>query len=200
MQKTFVTILLLGSAVAAFPQGTVYFSNNLFTKVSFAYGLGPVPTTPGLINYGLFYGIGESTSLTFLSTSLGVNSTAVSGVIASPLDGVSVIPLLAIPGTQPGEDDVWVQVAGWTASFGTDWRTAEAAAAAMDGWFGETGVLNLGGLGSTTGPGVLMWQLPTGTDPHRFAGGFVLSSGPEPSTMALFGLGFAALLTFRRRK
>ena len=153
MQKTFVMVLLLCSAVAAFAQGTVYFSNNLFTKVSFAYGIGAVPTTAGLINYGLFYGIGESTSLTFLTTSLGVNSIVIAGEIASSLDGVSPIHSLAIPGTQPNETDVWVQVAGWTASFGTDWRTAEAAAAAMNGWFGETGVINVGALGPTTGPG-----------------------------------------------
>ena len=72
MQKTFVTVLLLCSAAAAFAQGTVWFSNGALSRISMGPWGGPyvaIPVTESF-NFGLFYGIGESTSLTFLSTQL----------------------------------------------------------------------------------------------------------------------------------
>jgi hypothetical protein len=200
MQKTFVSILLLGSVVvAAFAQGTVGFSNSGLTRVSFANGQF-WPTTPGLINYGLLYGIGQSTSLTLNTLTLGVNSTSVAGVIASPIDNKSSITALQIPETIPGETDVWVRVAGWSSEYGTDWQTAQSRAAAGLGWFGETSVINALALGPSTGPGAQIWQSPTGTDPHKFAGGFILTTLPEPGTFALANLGAAVLMIFHRRK
>jgi hypothetical protein len=212
MRKTFVTMLIMGSVVAAFAQGTVYFSNGAFQKISSgSYGSPQswtvVPTTPGLINYGLFYGIGASqpTTLTFLSSIVGVNSTSVAGVIGSPIAGTPPITILGIPGTFPGETDTWIRIAGWSASFGTDWAAAQAASWTTVGdYFGQTGIINVaptaGGLGSPVGPGAIIWQTATGTDPHKFAGGFTLFTVPEPSTLALFSLGVTAVLNFRRRK
>jgi hypothetical protein len=118
MQKTIVAILLLGSAVAAFVQGTVQFSNGAFNRVSYLAEAGvttaPVPTTPGLISYGLFYGIGESTSLTLLTSQFGANSTVTAGVIASPVDNPTPLYVVAIPGTYGNEADVYLQMAGWS--------------------------------------------------------------------------------------
>jgi hypothetical protein len=215
MRKTFVTMLLLGSAFAAFAQGTVYFSNNLFDKISSGDGLNPpstwtvVPATAGLLNFGLFYGIGatQPASLTFLGSVSGVNSTTTPGLIVNTSG--NPITALAIPGTTPGETDVWVQIAGWSASFGTDWVAALSAARiwGSGNYFGETGVVNVapaaGGLGPVNGVGAMIWQIPTGTDPTKFAGGFAVLNPfivPEPSTVALFGLGVAAVLIFCRGK
>jgi hypothetical protein len=154
-----------------------------------------------LINYGLFYGVGASqpATLTFLGVE-GVNSTSIAGNIASPADGS--LSAVQIPGTQPNDADVWLQVMGWTASFGTDWGAAQAAALGTPGdYFGQTAIVNVAGLGPPTGPGVSIWQTAAGTNPNKFpGGGFVLYSSPEPSTITLFGLGVVAALVFRRGK
>jgi hypothetical protein len=132
MRKIFVTMLLLGSALGAFAQGTVYFSNNAFEKISsYISGGDPwtvVPATPGLLNFGLFYGTGatQPANLDFLGSILGVNSTTTPGLIVNTSG--NPITSLWIPGTHPGETDVWIQIAGWSASFGTDWAAARVAA------------------------------------------------------------------------
>jgi hypothetical protein len=212
MRKIFVTMLLLGSAVSVFAQGTVYFSNGGFNRMcsglccSHPSTWTAVPTTAGLINYGLFYGTGatQPATLSFLGVS-GYNSATSPGLIVNASGGA--ITALGIPGTTAGEIDVWIQIAGWSASFGTDWAAAKAASTTTAGVsFGETVVINVaptaGGLGPATGPGAIIWQTATGTDPHKFPGGSYLlfAMAPEPSTMALFGLGVAAVLIFRRRK
>jgi hypothetical protein len=210
MRKIFLTLLLLGSAFPAFAQGTVFFSNNAFEKISsYAYGADlwtVVPATPGLLNFGLFYGTGttQPAKLTFLGSVLGVNSATTPGLIVNT-SGNSITSL-GIPGTHPGETDVWIQIAGWSASFGTDWAAARVAATMTYGdYFGTSTIINVapnaGGLGPSIGPGAIIWQTASGTDPTKIAGGFVvLTAIPEPSTTALFGLGVAAVLIVRRRK
>jgi hypothetical protein len=205
MRKIFVTLLLLGSAVLVFAQGTVYFSNNAFEKISSgAYGSAAVvPATAGLINFGLFYGTGaqQPATLSFLGVS-GYNSATSAGLIVNASG--SSITALPIPGTYPGETDVWIQIAGWSASYGTNWAAAQAGAFTHFGdYFGKSPIINVaptaGGLGPATGPGAIIWQTATGTDPTKITG-FVLSQMPEPSMMTLTGLGLAAVLIFRRRK
>jgi hypothetical protein len=214
MRKIFVTLLLLGSAFAAFAQGTVFFSNNAFDKISSGfYGSGPyggvVPATPGLFNFGLFYGTGatQPATLTFLGSVSGVNSATSAGLIVNQAG--NPVTALQIPGTTPGETDVWVQIAGWSASYGTDWAAARIDSRTRPGaaYFGQTTIINVapnaGGLGPATGLGAFIWQFPTGTDPYRFPlGGFVLYTvlSPEPSTTALLSLGITAALIFRRRR
>jgi hypothetical protein len=165
-----------------------------------------VPTTPGLLNFGLFYGTGatQPANLTFLGSISGVNSTTIPGLIVNT-SGNSITSL-AIPGTHPGETDVWVQIAGWSASFGTDWASAEAASHVILGdYFGMSAIINVapnaGGLGPAIGPGAIIWQTASGTDPTRIADWFaVFTDIPEPCTLALFGFGVAVVLIFRRRK
>ena len=194
MQKTFVTVLLLCSAAAAFAQGTVQFSNGVLTRIS-AWPPAPpvvIPLTDSY-NFGLFYGIGQSTSLTFLSTQLGVNSTVNAGVIVNPTDHKSAMNTIGIPGTNPGEADVWIQFKVWDSSFGTDWQSARTT-----GIFSETKIVNVPPLGPATGPGVAIWQGATGTVASQIQGFAIWI--PEPSTFALAGLGAAALMIARRRK
>ena len=52
--------------------------------------------------------------------------------------------------------------------------------------------------GPATGPGVAIWQGPTGTVTSQIQA-FVIWI-PEPSTFALVGLGAPALMIFRRRQ
>ena len=132
MKKLLICTAATLLTVAAFAQGTVFFSNSGFEKISSGLlGSAPstwtvVPTTAGLVNYGLFYGVGatQPSSLTFLGVE-GVNSTSTAGVIANPADGTSAVTVLAIPGATGGAANVWVQIAGWSASLGTDWAASQ---------------------------------------------------------------------------
>ena len=174
-------------------------------KYSFEGHQPPVEKTPriAVCNQVLGQLSQQPATLSFLGVS-GYSSATSAGFIVNASG--SSITALPIPGTTPGETDVWIQIAGWTASFGTNWAGAQAAAQTTTGnYFGRSPVINVapaaGGLGPTTGPGAIIWQTATGTDPTKIAGGLVLYTlVPEPSTMALFGLGVAAVLIFRRRK
>jgi hypothetical protein len=202
MKATLILILLLTSALATLGQGTVQFSNTSLSKLSTVEILGTpavVPTTPGLIQYGLFYGIGQSTSLTLLTSQFGVNNTVTDGLIANPVDGSSPMNVVPIPGTSGGDTDVWVQVLAWSASFGTDYVSAHQAFLAEAGpvFWGQSHVVNLNGLGPTTGPGIAMWTSSTGTNPHVIQA-FTISFVPEPGVFALAGLAMVSLACRRK--
>jgi len=196
MKKLVLTIALVGAVTAAFAQGTVQFSNGTLSRLSLitpGVSTVQIPLTAS-INFGLFYGIGQSTSLT-LSPALGVNSTSSLGIIANPSDGKSTMLAYQIPGTAQNETDVWIQIKGWDASFGSDW----VAGSKNGNWFGASVIRNVGALGAPTGPGLNIWQNATGTSLSAI-NAFGLTPVPEPTTMALAGLGIASLLIFRRRK
>ena len=92
--------------------------------------------------------------------------------------------------------NVEVEIVGWA---GTATTFAQAVADNdLVGWSGAKGLGPLGWLQATA-------VAPNGTPPTTTAanGGFsglVLQQVPEPTTLALGGLGAAALLMFRRRK
>jgi hypothetical protein len=207
MKRTFVSTLLLCSTLAALGQGTVEFSNIALFRLSLYAGAGLanpvlVPADPGLFEYGLFYGIGESTSLTVLTSQFGVNSTSSAGLIANPADSASPMVTVPIPGTNPGETDVWVQVAGWSASYGTNYVAAHQAFLSLNtsAWWGQSGIANINALGPTGGPGVAIWTFSTGTNPHLLQAFTFEQLIPEPASLALVGLGAATLLIFRKRR
>jgi hypothetical protein len=93
----------------------------------------------------------------------------------------------------------WV-VLGWSASLGTDLSSLATAfnngSPSANGWIGESVVSALltPGDPTTTPTG-----LPQGVFPGAFSLGMVYYV-PEPSTIALAGLGGLSLLLFRRRK
>jgi hypothetical protein len=118
---------------------------------------------------------------------LGVNSTTTAGIIVAA-------SVYAIPGTDPGQI-VGLQIRGWSAAWGTDWLAASRAAVAV---YGETDVRQVT-LGATAGPGAVIWQTATGTNPNRFLP-LDFRVVPEPSTIALDVLGLGSLLLFRRRQ
>jgi len=209
MKKLLLTIAATLVTIGVFAQGTITFNNGSFNKISTGIQGSAsstwtvAPTTLQTFRYGLFYGIGQSTSLTWLTESYGVNSTSVAGIIANPVNNSGTLTGFQIPGTSPNETDVWIQIVGYNSSFGTDWAAAKAAANDNSGtkFFGQTTVVNALALGPATGPGATVWQLATGTNPRQFAGGFAMfTTIPEPTSMALVGMGAAALLIFRRRK
>ena len=201
MKTTLTTSLLLCSALGAFGQGTVDFSNGFLYRISTAVPGSllpptPVPTTPGLIEYGLFFGIGQSTSLTLLTSQFGVNSTSVAGLIASPADSRTALTLVPIPGTSPNEKDVWFRMAGWSASFGTDFVAAHNAFLAGNtiAWWGQSAIANItDGLGATIGPGAAIWTFSTNTS-GTVMPAFILYNIPEPAALALFALSVSMVM------
>ena len=202
MQKTFTTILLLSSAVAAFAQGTINFQNSFLTPITLrvhyadgTFSSSAVPTTPGLVDYGVFYGTSAG-SLT-LASPLIPNSTAAAGLVAAPTTA------FAIPGSNPGDTTWFIQVKGWSATYGTDWQTAQTDFSSHAGiiW-GTSSIAGGFALGPAAGPGYAIWQDRYGTNPAKI-GAFTLYENlliPEPSTMALLSSGVVAVLIFRRRK
>jgi len=204
MKKILVTIAASLLCIAAFAQGTVNFDNTIYKISSGVMGgttFSAVPTTSsGLIQYGLFYGIGQSTSLT-LASPLGVNSTSTTGVIASSTDSRTKMNVYALASAPANSTDVWVQIGGWSYSFGTNWEAAQTAS--LDGsglfYFGTSAVVNINALGAPTGPGVAIFEGSAGTNPKLINAFRLYTTIPEPSAMVLAGLGAAALLIFRRR-
>lgn len=187
MKKLLLTVALVAVASVSFGQGTIQFVNGTLTKVKLAGATSTVdvPTTTA-INYGIFWGT-ASDNLALVPT-LGASSTTAAGIIAGGASATFAIPGAAELST------VWLQVKGWDASFGSDWATAKTGGT----WFGETAVRQVT-LAGALGPGTVIWQTATGTNPNRFTP-LTLTPVPEPSTFALAGLGAAALLIFRRRK
>jgi hypothetical protein len=181
MQKTILTLFLFAAVAQAHSQGTIAFGNSALTRVTAIY-VGVVPTTLAL-NFGVFWGTNPESVSDTPVLPLGHSSTTTAGIIVAP-------SVYAIPGTEPLQT-VFLQIRGWDASFGTDWRAARDSGS----WFGQTDVRQVT-LGPTAGPGALIWQGATGTDLNRFYPMYL--PVPEPSAMA-FGAALSGLLVLLRR-
>ena len=188
MKKLLLTLALMATATLSYAQGTVAFCNSIAATVKYVVGgAAPVvlPTTVAA-NFGVFWGTSAG-ALTLNEGPLGTASTVNAGIIVAPsVYGIN-------PGSQPLQV-VFMQIRGWDASFGNDWAAARNAGKL----FGETDVRPVT-LGPTAGPGTVIWQGATGTNPNRF-NPLTLSIVPEPSTIALGVLGLGSLLLFRRRQ
>lgn len=185
MKKLFLTLVLASAASASFGQGTIQFANNTLTRARFVIGNTSmdVPTTPNLINYGVFWG--TSSDNLSLSPHLGKNSTVSAGIIDAPFT-------YAIPGTTPGST-VWMQIKGWSASFGSDW----GAAATSGGYYAQTDIRQVT-LASELGPGTVIWQTRSGTSPNRFYP--ITFAWPEPSSASIALVAGAILFAVKRKR
>lgn len=203
MKKLILTTICAAAAVSGFAQGTMGFQNGntspiyVGTSIATSYTTSQKATSAtlssgGVIDVGLFWGTsaGSVTTLgavTTLSTTAGI-----------ALGGVTT----AIAGTQPGDADFFSVIA-WDSSYGSGYAGQAAAAAAGGLWgaslqtqYGVAPVLQFA-LAPTLGPGTVMFGGTSTTGVFHL---FALTSSPEPTTLALGGLGAAALLLFRRRK
>jgi PEP-CTERM motif len=161
---------------------------------------GSITGSTGVLDAGLVWG----TSAAQLSTITGGTLAGVEqiGTAAGQLAGTAVF---ALPTTNPGDVD-FINIIYWDASYGNTLAGALAAEEA-GGWFGtaaagagNTTYGNLGTalsftLGPTAGPGNPIYGTTAG-----FYGKSVVLTSPEPATIAIGGLGAAAMLLFRRRK
>jgi hypothetical protein len=228
MKKIVLTLALAGLMSSAFGQGVVNFANGAVTDIytnatqtiwGTATGGGTSGLTPTTANGGSFYyallmqsyssGPTASTSL----SSLAANGWLTTGLIASPGLGAGRLsggnPVTTLSADVIGVGNQYT-VLGWSGNIapGTlaGLATVEANLAlgsTFSGWTvpnGQNGFLGISSVGTGVGATSPVQAL------FGFAGGinsFVnlyLVPVPEPTTVALIGLGGLSLLLFRRRQ
>jgi len=202
MKKTLLTLSLVAVSVAAFGQGKINF-NNTGRYISYStdpnklvaadkplagqhyYTASTSGASPGgiLLNVGL-YGSDVSAASETLITTVPLSSSL------SPDDGLFYpISNLNLPAGMPGGVQAFFQVKFWDSAYASyDAALAGGSYAGASVQFTQT-------------PGVAVpTSLSTGGGSTWTAGPMSVGIVPEPTTMALAGLGAAALLIFRRRK
>lgn len=173
-RPTDATFSQIGNGNADFPTGTTDWTG--FTRVSGANYLAALQSAPGLSQ--------PDSALAFSATTTSFRTGTGAGVIA----GVTA----TLANVAKDAPSATLQIFAWDNTAGT-FTTPAAAWAAWQGGLiagGVSGKFNLTGIGGDL-------NVP----PNTVGGAsFNLYMVPEPSTMALAGLGAAALLIFRRRK
>lgn len=185
MKKTLLTLALVAlTTVASYAQGTIAFGNSALTRVTVrdrATGVvrGNATAADGL-TIAVFFGAAGSSTLTEV-VQQGTKATI------GTTDGVMINApsVFGITGTDAGQV-VSLQIRAWDTATGGQRM------------FGQTDIRQVT-LAPTAGPGAVIWQGATGTNPNRFTP-LVVEIIPEPSTIALAVLGLGSLLLFRRRK
>ena len=172
MKKLLLTLALSAASTFADAQGTIQ-----FPRLRIDYCLGAQAPPAGALSFGIFVGSTADSLSGQPALPLGTNTT--SGFIGVP--NAAAYPL---PGHEPNST-VFLQVRGWETRFGLDWQAGRNG-----GLYGETPVLQVL-LGPATGPGTVI-------APPLGLGEIVMC--PEPSAIALAGLGLVGLLLFRRRR
>jgi len=191
---TLLTAAFALSTIGAFAQGTITFANvvtlNPIPYVVWGPGgggsVGSRIAAAGDVKVGLYY----QNAMVGASVNIGRSST---GTINAAFDGRFNGPGLTIPGLAAGQSGTFV-VKAWSGSF-TTYELALAGNPA--GYFGVSDPFSnpTGGVPDpVTGVPGLPASLTGFTQPLS------VQPIPEPSTIALAGLGLGALLLIRRRK
>jgi hypothetical protein len=134
-----------------------------------------------------------------LATSGGAAFLGTNYVAAGSLAGLGNNKGAAVDGWAAGTSE-YVELVGWSASLGTSY--AQVAAEALTGLWASTGYYGVSSFGSVASGGI---GSPASPANSIFGGtgipsGFDLNAVPEPTTIALAGLGGLSLLAFRRKK
>ncbi len=189
---TFWVLIVAANAAA---DGLINFLNSpgtLITLSSNGMSLGSMPGLLGQFKFELFVATtGATDPMQFVATGLmGTNISAPGRFIGGNN--------LTVHGVQPGLNGA-ILVRGWSSSLGSDYDSALSWwKSGAGGFLGESEIATPFLFGGDDGTGVI----PTST---AFGGnvgiqhGFVLTTIPEPSVLALFGLLGGTILVLGRR-
>jgi len=183
-------------AVRSNGQGTVNFNSSTSPTFCIAWNLVTGVTariTPSEYTFGLY----------FASSAAGLSDSSLAPVLTIAGAGfpgsISGNSSLAIPGIASGT--FFFEVKGWTTTGGPTYSSAVAAAAAETAGpisiFVGSSAIGRVTLGHDSVPPGIIFGPNNGT---TVSSPILFSIYPEPSTMALGGLGVAALAFFRRIK
>jgi hypothetical protein len=195
MKKLLLAIGFTTIASLAHGQGTIAFGNGTLTRVTVlnSPSVARNATTADGLLIGAFYGpAGSTQDYLVLAPGLATIGTTDGIMVNAP-------SVFALPGTQPGQV-VSLQIRMWHSSLGTDWE----AVCRANGFLGATDVRQVT-LAPTAGPGAVIWQTATGTNPNRFTpltqalGPLNINCIPEPPALAFAALG-GLIVFFVRRK
>jgi len=213
MKKLILTAACTAMAAASgFAQGYVQFQNSISTQYYFnstasaankvsaatiASQAAAGATSTGVIDIGLYWSTAAFTDASQATLGGIVTMSATAGTIA----GAASYSLG--PTTSPSEA-AYIQIFAWDSSYATpDAAIAAGAyfgsssagqANTVYGALGTSQLVSLGG--AAPAPAAQLY----GTGLPYFPRTVLLQNVPEPTTLALGGLGAAALLMFRRRK
>jgi len=199
MKKTLLTVALATATVAAFAQGKVSLQQDGGSLVTLGSSVkaadqayagsncpaGPLPS--GVVLEVGLYGGQTAGSLTLQTSELLNNGT-------SGLPGgwwATAHCVTTLPGNPTAD---FFQVVVWDSAYATP-----AAAIAAGSYYGADNIFSMTPGTSITYPGInnggnTTWLAAGDENP------LIVSTIPEPTTLALAGLGAAALVIFRRRK
>ena len=208
MKKILLSSLLAMATVASFAQGTINIGNGITSTRFPIYGpqvgsetvatvgngnlsapTGSTVFTGGLLSgtrYAIEFWAGPSSAVDFSGLTLITTTTFRTAAVATALpNGITATTASAVPGV----------AAGLTAKLGVRvWDTQSGATYALAGVSGQSALFLSSGLGGIDGGGNPVLS------PNWVGQSFSLTTIPEPSSMALAGIGAASLLIFRRRK
>ena len=197
MKKLAAIACLCALTTGAFAQGLVTFANQPTTLIS-SGSPGNTQAIPagaaGSYYFGLLTSASQTGPFTFTGN-YGTNLAVAGRLSGGPNTGVQV------NGWAPGAT-MFFEVAGWSASLGQTFNNSWVNADGSVGTVTGTGFFGVSAIASGVAGGG-----PNSLPPQPLFGSIGVSGFnlgpvgvPEPSSMALAGLGAAALLIFRRRK
>jgi hypothetical protein len=196
MKKLAAMLCMSVMTTGVFAQGLINFGNSPTTLISTQVPGQAAQTMAGASGSFLF-GLLISPAATGPFTFAGIYGTNLVNASGGRLSGGNGV---AVNGWQPGAT-MFYELVGWASTAGA---TFNAAWVKADGTTGTRPVdffgISAQGSGIAGGGPNSLPPLPLFQGASGIPTGFTLTPVPEPTSMALAGLGAAALLIFRRRK